>query len=70
MTAVDWPLVVPLTVALNCRVPPVVVEALAGEMETVTTGVAVTATVATSWAEGSATLVATTWKVPVLAGAR
>jgi len=64
---VDWPLVVPLTVALNAIVPPVVVEAFFGNKFTVMTGI--TVTVAVSLLDVSATLVATTWKVPVFAGA-
>jgi len=69
VTAVDWPAVVPVTVALNVSEPPVVVDALDGTMLTATTGAAPTTTVAVSDREGSATLVATTWKVPVAAGA-
>src|SRR5215468_11990032 len=46
VTAVDWPAVVPLTVAVNETVPPVVVEAEGGEIETEMTGAAVTVTVA------------------------
>ncbi len=36
-------LVVPVTVAVNCRVPPVWIEAEAGEIETETAAVTVTA---------------------------
>jgi len=67
---VDWPVVVPVTVALKASVPPTRVVAVPGEIETVTEGVAVTKTVAVAPFEGSATLVATTWKVPFVPGAR
>jgi len=61
VTAVDWPGEVPVTVAVNVAVPPVATEAVLGEMETAMTGVVVTVTVATSFFEASATLVAMTW---------
>ena len=60
---------VPVTVAVKVSAPPVVVEALDGTMLTAMTGAAPTTTVAVSVCEGSATLVATTWKVPVALGA-
>ncbi len=50
-----------MTVAVNVAVPPVATEAVLGEMETAMTGVVVTVTVATSFFEASATLVAMTW---------
>ncbi len=46
------------------------VDALAGITATEISGAAETSTVATSCWKGSATLVATTWKVPLSAGAR
>ena len=52
-------LLVPLTVAVNCRVPPVVSEADVGEMLSETVG-AVTVTVAEADLVVSATLVAFT----------
>ena len=69
LTAVDWPVVVPETVAVKLSDPPVRVEALDGTMATATTGASSTTTVAVSNAEGTATLVAMTWKVPVCGGA-
>ena len=68
VTAVDWPAVVPVTVAVKAMVPPTTVLAGSGEIETVMTGVAVTVTVAVALFEGSATLFATTWNVPWLRG--
>ena len=65
----DWPPLVPVTVATNAAAPPTRTVAVPGETETVTTGVVVTEMVAMAVFEGSATLVATTWKVPVLPGA-
>ena len=50
----------PVTVALNAIEPPGWIVAADGVTETVTTS-AVTFTVAVSFLEGSATLVATTW---------
>jgi len=47
----------------------VVMDAVLGEIETAITGVAVTVTVATSFLEVSARLVATTWNVPTTPGA-
>ena len=58
-----------MTAAVKVSEPPVVVEALVGTMLTATTGAEPTTTVAESLREGSATLVATTWKVPVALGA-
>jgi hypothetical protein len=52
--------VVPVTLAVNVAVPPVVMDAVLGEIETAITGVVVTVTVATSFLEVSATLVAIT----------
>ena len=67
VTAVDWPPVVPVTVALKTTVPPAFVVAVAGAMETAMLGI--TVTVALACFELSATLVATTWKVPGVPGA-
>ncbi len=69
VTAVDWPEVVPVTVAVKATVPPTRMVTGSGEMETVTTGFAVTTTVPVAFLVGSATLVATTWKVPLTLGA-
>ena len=69
-TAMDCPVVVPVTVAVKAAVPPTRIVAAPGEIETATTGVAVTETLAVAVFEGSATVVATTWNVPVVAGAR
>jgi hypothetical protein len=70
VAAVDWPAVVPETVAAKVRVPPVVVVAVAGETLTVTTGTgAVTVTVAVPILVGAATLVAVITYVPAVAGA-
>src|SRR5882672_6073990 len=69
VTAVDWPAVVPATTAVNERVPPGVVSVACGETATDTPPPAATVTVAVSVLEGSAMLAATTWKVPVIAGA-
>ena len=69
VTAPDCPLTVPVTVAVKDMVPPGLTEALAGDTETLITGGAVTVTVATADRVGSATLVATTWKVPAVPGA-
>ena len=68
LTAVDWPPRVPVTVALKLAVPRACTEVLAGETETPIAG-AVTVTVALPARVASATLRATTWNVPVLAGA-
>ena len=57
----------PVTVALNCAVPLVVVVALAGEMLTLTG--ALTVAVALALLVGSATLVAFTVQVPAVLGA-
>jgi hypothetical protein len=64
-------LVVPITVAVNCCVPPVVTVVLAGEMLTLIAGVlpAVMVTAAVAVSLGSATLVAITVAVPAEAGA-
>ncbi len=67
VTAVDWPEVVPVTVAVKVSVPRISVEAVRGE--TVTAMFGLTVTVAVSFLVGSATLVATTWKVPAVPGA-
>jgi len=70
VTAVDWPAVVPMTVAANETVPPVVVDADAGEIETeMTGGPDVTVTVAVFDLVVSATAFAITWYVPTVAGA-
>ena len=70
VTAVDWPAVVPVTVAVKAAVPPTRRVAVPGDTETATTGVAVTEMVAVAVFDGSATLVARTWNVPVVLGAR
>ena len=62
-------LLLPVTVAVNCCVAPVISEAVAGAMETETTTGAVTVTVAAADLVGSATLVALTVKVPAVPGA-
>ena len=59
----------PVTVAVNCCVPPASSDAEVGEMLIATTGALVTLTVADADLALSATLVAVTVKVPVLAGA-
>ena len=69
VTAVDWPAVVPVTVAVNVAVPPTRTVAVPGDRDTATTGVLVTEMVAVALFDGSATLVATTWNVPTLPGA-
>ena len=58
----------PVTVAVNCWVPLVRIEAEVGEIVTATTG-ALTVTVAEADLVLSATLVAFTVKVPAVAGA-
>ncbi len=58
-----------MTTAVHGTVPPAVTLVVFGETETATTGVAVTATVAMPCADAEATLVATTWNVPVVLGA-
>ena len=68
MTAVDWPLTVPVTVAVKETVPRACTDVLAGDTETLITG-ALTVTVALPAREGSAMLLATTWKVPAIPGA-
>ena len=73
----DLSVTVPCTVAVNCNVPPVVAEVVAGETVTeVTTGVgggllgaAVILTMAEADFVASALLVAVTVAVPGLAGA-
>lgn len=67
MTALDWPVPVPLTVAAKSCAPPVVRATVAGVTTTWMFGV--TVTVAVSNLVGSAALLATTWKVPGTAGA-
>ena len=69
VTAVDWPPLVPETVAEKLMVPPVVTLALAGVTLTEIWAAAVTVTVAVAVFDGSATLVATTWNVPAEPGA-
>ena len=69
VAAVDWPEVVPVTVALKVTVPPVRMEAVAGVTPTAMTGAAVTMTVAVAVPDGVATLVAVTTYVPGVAGA-
>jgi len=59
----------PLTVAVNCCVPPVSSEAETGEMDTATTGGAVTVTVAEADLVLLAWLVAVTVYAPVVVGA-
>src|SRR5215475_6145292 len=59
-------LLVPVTVAVNCRCPPVVTEAVGGDTDTVTRD---TVTVAVAVWVVSAWLVAITWKVPATLGA-
>jgi len=61
--------VVPVTVASKEAVPPTRIVAVPGETETATTGVVVTEIVAVALFDGSATLVARTWNVPVVPGA-
>jgi len=68
VTPVDCPTAVPLTAAVKLTTPFGTVDAALGEMMTEITGVA-TVTVAVAVFEGSATLVATTWYVPSMAGA-
>jgi len=62
-------LLLPVTVAVNCCVAPVISEAVVGEIETETTTGTVTVTVAAADLVGSATLVALTVKVPAVPGA-
>ena len=62
-------LLVPVTVAVNCCVPPVRSEADAGLMLTAITGGTVTVTVAAADLVLSATLVARTVNVPAVVGA-
>ena len=63
-------LVVPVTVAVNCTVPPVATEVLLGLTLTVIAGgVVLTVTVALPFLLESATLVATIVAVPAVAGA-
>ena len=64
-------MLLPVTVAVNCCVPPVCSDAVLGLMLTDTTGGggAVTVTVAAADLLGSATLVAMTVNVPVVLGA-
>jgi hypothetical protein len=70
LTALDWPPDVPDTVAAKRTVAPVVVLTVAGLTETEIPGAAPeTVTVASPDRVRSATLVATTWKVPGVAGA-
>jgi hypothetical protein len=57
---VDWPAVVPVTVALKVTVPPVRREAVEGVTLTAMTGAAVTVTVAVAVPGGVATLLAVT----------
>ena len=59
-------LLLPVTVAVNCCVAPVISEAVVGEMVTATRE---TVTVAEADLVGSATLVAVTVKVPAVADA-
>jgi hypothetical protein len=60
---------VPVTVAEKVAVPPGLTDTLAGDTDTVMAGGAVTVTTALPEREESATLVASTWKVPALLGA-
>ena len=59
----------PLTVAANCCVPLVSIDAEVGEMVTATTGTVLTVTAADTDLVLSATLVAFTVKVPAVLGA-
>jgi hypothetical protein len=59
----------PVTVAVNCFVPPVKIDADAGEIVTETTGGVLTVTVAEADLVVSATLVAFTVYVPAVLGA-
>jgi hypothetical protein len=59
----------PLTLAVNCRVALVRIEAEVGEIVTETTGAVVTLTVADADLLVSATLVAFTVKLPAVLGA-
>lgn len=61
--------VVPVTLTENCCVPPVDTETVVGVIETATTGVDVTVTVAEADLVASAALVAVTVYVPVVLGA-
>jgi hypothetical protein len=65
---VDWPAVVPLTVAVKLAVPPGESETLGGATLTEMAG-AETETVAVADLLESAALVARTWKVPPADGA-
>jgi hypothetical protein len=58
-----------VTVTEKLTLPPTRAVAGSGDTETVITGVAVTWTTATAFLVESATLVAITWKVPVVVGA-
>src|SRR5262249_10599360 len=69
LTAAVWPAPAPVTEAVKLRFPPACVEAEPGEMETTMFGAAVMVTAAVALFEASATLVATTWKVPAPPGA-
>ena len=71
MTAVDCPAGTPTeTVALKVVLWPTPTDALVGERLTeIGTGSVDTVTVARALFEGSATTVATTWKVPAVDGA-
>ena len=62
-------LVEPVTVAVNCCVPPVSIEAEVGEIVTETTEAALTVTVADADLVVSAALVAVTVYVPAVVGA-
>lgn len=61
--------VLPVTVAVNCCVPPVCIDAEVGLMLTATTGEVLTVTVAKADLLLSATLTARTVKVPAVSGA-
>ena len=70
VTAVDCPAWTPETVALKFALWPVPMAAVVGEMLTeIGGGAGWTVTVAPALFEGSAALVATTWKVPGAQGA-
>jgi hypothetical protein len=69
VTALDCGGVVPVTVAVKFAIPPGLTLTADGDTDTAITGVDLTVTVATSLADGFATLLAATWKVPGCAGA-
>ncbi len=68
-TPLDWPLRMPVTVALKLTVPSARVDALLGATVTEMPWSAVTVTDAVAFFDGLATLAATTWNVPGFPGA-